>query len=75
MLPLKGSSNAVIQEAEDEEQIIKTGEDDEEVVEGVLHVLAGQDVDWETVPDQAEGGHSSLKWTIICIIYMYIIYM
>ena len=45
MLPLKGSSNAVIQEAEDEEQIIKTGEDDEEVVEGVLHVLAGQDVD------------------------------
>ena len=44
MLPLKHSSNAVIQEAEDEEQIIKTGEDDEEVVEGVLHVLAGQNV-------------------------------
>ena len=45
MLPLKCSSNAVIQEAEDEKEIIKTGEDNEEVVEGVLHVLAGQDVD------------------------------
>ena len=44
MLPLKHASNAVIQEAEDEKEIIKTCEDNKEVVEGVLHVLAGQNV-------------------------------
>ena len=38
---MKHSSNAVIQKAEDEEQIIKAGENDEEVVERVLHVLTG----------------------------------
>ena len=43
-LPLKNSSNTVIQQAEDEEQIIKTCEDDEEMVEAIFHVVAGQNV-------------------------------
>ena len=58
---MKHSSNAVIQKAEDEEQIIKAGENDEEVVERVLHVLTGQNVNGKTVPDQAEGRHDSLN--------------
>ena len=60
-LPLKHSSNAVVQKAEYEEQIVKTCQDDEEVIEGVLHVLARQNVNGKTVPDQAEGCHESLK--------------
>ena len=64
MLPLKHSGNAVVQQAESKEQIIKTCEDNKEVVEGVLHILAGQNVNGKTVPDQAEGCHDSLE---ICI--------
>ena len=66
MLPLKHPGNAVIQKAEDEEQVIKAGEDNEEVVEGVLHVLAGQNVNGKTVPDQPEGRHDSLKTINVC---------
>ena len=62
---MKHSSNAVIQNAEDEEQIIKAGKDDEEVVEGVLHVLAGQDVNRKTVPDQPESSDCSLETIVI----------
>ena len=59
--PLEDSSNAVIQKAEDEEQIIKAGENDEEVVERVLHVLTGQNENGKTVPDQSEGRDDSLN--------------
>ena len=35
--PLEDSSNAVIQQAEDKEQVIAAGEDYQQMVEGVLH--------------------------------------
>ena len=60
MLPLKHPGNAVIQKAEDEEEVIKAGEDNEEVVEGVLHVLRGEDVDGEAVTEEAEHADSDL---------------
>ena len=37
------------------------------MVERVLHVLAGQNENGKTVPDQPEGGHDSLKRQSIVI--------
>ena len=42
---MKDSSQTVVKKAEEEKEVIKAGEDNEEAVEGVLHVIRGEDED------------------------------
>ena len=43
--PVEDSGNAVVKNTEDKEDVVKAGEDYQEVVEGVLHVIGGENVD------------------------------
>ena len=47
--PVEDSSETVVKDAEYQEDVVEAGKSYEEVVEGVLHVLRGQDVDRESV--------------------------
>ena len=60
-IPLEHSGNAVVHHTEDQEQVVKASEDDQQVIEGVLHILSRQDVDRKTVPNQAECSNSRLN--------------
>ena len=57
---MKHPRHAVVEETEGEEEVVKAGEHDQEVVEGVLHVLRGEDVDGEAVAKEAEHADSNL---------------
>ena len=43
--PVEDSGNAVVKNTEDKEDVVKAGQDYQEVVEGVLHVIGGENVD------------------------------
>ena len=43
--PVEDSGHAVVKQAKDKENIVKAGEDYQEVVERVLHITGGENVD------------------------------
>ena len=57
---MKDLRHAVVEETEGEEEIVEAGEHNQEVVEGVLHVLRGENVDGEAVAEEAEHADSDL---------------
>ena len=57
---MKHPRHAVVEETEGEEEVVKAGEHDQEVVEGVLHVLRGENVDGEAVAEETEHSDSDL---------------
>ena len=44
-IPMKDSSQTIVKEAEEKKEVVKAGEDNEKVVEGVLHIIRGKDED------------------------------
>ena len=60
LIPLKHPRHAVVEQTEGEEEVVEAGKHDQEVVEGVLHVLRGEDVDGEAVAEETEHSDSDL---------------
>ena len=57
---MKDPRHAVVEQTDGEEEVVEAGEHDQEVVERVLHVLRGEDVDGEAVTEEAEHADSDL---------------
>ena len=53
------SDEGVVKDYEDDEDTIKDGQGNEESVEGVLHLVGGQDKDGEKVPNKT---NKSKNW-------------
>ena len=51
---MEDSGHAVVKKTEDKEEIVKAGKDYKEVVERVLHILRGENVDGECVAKKSE---------------------
>ena len=58
--PLEDSGHAVVKQTENKEDIVETGKDYQEVVEGACHLARGEDVDWEGVPNESKYCHNNL---------------
>ena len=55
------SDEGVVKDYEDDEDTIKDGQGNEESVEGVLHLVGGQDKDGEKVPNKTNKSKNWLK--------------
>ena len=60
LIPLKHPRHAVVEQTEGEEEVVEAGKHDQEVVEGVLHVLRGENVDGEAVTEDAKNPNNHL---------------
>ena len=63
--PVEDSDHAVVKQTEDKEDVIKTGKNYKEVVEGVLHVIWRENVDGECVPKESKESNRSLNIEIV----------
>ena len=59
--PVKDSGHAVVEQTEDKEEIVKACKDYEEVVERVLHILRGENVDGEDVAKESKDWNRNLR--------------
>ena len=59
--PVKDSGKTVVEDAENQEDVIEAGESYEEMVERVLHILRGQDINREGVAKKSKKGKRDLK--------------
>ena len=55
------SSHAIVKNSDEYEENIKTGEDNEEKVEGVPHLLGGEHDDDEDVAENTNTAHTCLE--------------
>ena len=55
--------HAIVKDSNDDEEDIKAGENNEEKVERVPHLLGGQNEDDEDVPEDSQAPHTHLKTT------------
>ena len=62
---MEDSSETVVKDAEYQEDVVEAGKSYEEVVEGVLHVLRGQDVDRESVAEKPKDSKGDLEEIIL----------
>ena len=63
--PAEDPGKTVVKDTEYQEDVIEAGKSYEEVVEGVLHVLRGQDVDRESVAEKPKDSKGDLEEIIL----------
>ena len=61
---MEDSGHAVVKKTEDEKEIVKAGQDYEQVVEGVLHVIRTENIDGECIPNEPKKSNRNLKMNI-----------
>ena len=54
---MEDSGHAVVKNTEDKEDVVKAGEDYQEVVEGVLHVIGGENVDGKGITKESKNSN------------------
>ena len=57
---MEDSGHAVVKQAEDKEDVVKTSKNYQEVIERVLHVLRGENEDGEGVTKESKDGDRNL---------------
>ena len=65
--PVEDSSNAVVKKTEDEENIVKAGEDNEQVVEGALHIIGEKDVNRKGVAKKSKDSNRNLNMNLLAL--------
>jgi len=59
--PVKDSGKTVVKDAENEEDVVKAGESYEEMVERVLHIFRGEDINRKGVTKKSKKSERDLK--------------